>query len=204
METKDRILKGAEELFFKYGVKSITMDDIAKHLGISKKTIYQFYADKNEIVQLLIRQHIKINECVCEEMIEKTANVVEEFLGMIKQISAMFSQMNPTLFYDLQKYHPKVWKIVTEFKYNFIERTVEEAMSRGVEQGLVRKDINIKILAKVRVEQIELAFNPQVFPPDKFKLVDVQLALLEHFLYGICTLKGYKLINKYKQVTEEE
>lgn len=204
MEPKDRILKGAEELFFKYGVKSITMDDIAKHLGISKKTIYQFYADKNEIIETLMRQHIENNECECRAIMKETANVVEEFLAMIKHISAMFSKMNPALFYDLQKYHPKAWKLISEFKGNFIERNVEESLMRGIKEGLVRKDINIKIITRVRVEEIELAFNPQAFPPDKFKLVDVQLALLEHFLYGICTLKGYKLINKYKQVTEDE
>lgn len=204
METKDRILKGAEELFFKYGIKSVTMDDIARHLGISKKTIYQFYSDKNEMVETLVVQKTKNNECEFKEISENSANVVEEVFEMMKHLALMFSQMNPNLFYDMQKYHPNSWKLFKQFKENTIERMVEESVKRGIDQGLVRADINTKIIARLRMEEVEMGFNPLVFPPDKFKIVDVQLALLEHFLHGICTLKGHKLINKYKQVTEDE
>lgn len=204
MKTKDRILKGAEELFFKYGIKSITMDDIAKHLGISKKTIYQFYSDKNEVVETLMTQRMNANECELQQITKKSSNVIEEVFAMMKYLGIMFSEMNPNLFYDLQKYHPNSWKIFKKFKEECIERMVEDSVKRGIKQGLVREDINTKIIARLRMEEVEIGFNPEAFPPDKFKIVDVQLALLEHFLHGICTLKGHKLINKYKQVTEEE
>lgn len=204
METKDRILKGAEELFFKYGIKSITMDDIAKHLGISKKTIYQFYSDKNEVVETLMATQTKNRECEFMKIAENSSNVIEEVFEMMKHMGTMFSQMNPNLFYDMQKYHPNTWKLFKQFKEEFIERMVENSVKRGIEQGLVRADINTKIVARLRMEEVEMGFNPQVFPPDKFKIIDVQLALLDHFLHGICTLKGHKLINKYKQVIEEE
>ena len=204
MEPKDRILKGAEELFFMYGIKSITMDDIAKHLGISKKTIYQFYSDKNEVVETLMTQRLKKNECEFQNIAKESVNVIEEVFEMMKHVGVIFSQMNPNLFYDLQKYHPKAWKLFKKFKEECIERMVEESVKHGIKQGLVRADINTKIVTRLRMEEVEMGFNPQAFPPDKFKIVDVQLALLDHFLHGICTLKGHKLINKYKQVTEEE
>lgn len=204
MKTKDRILKGAEELFFKYGIKSITMDDIAKHLGISKKTIYQFYSDKNEIVEILMIQRMKINELEFKQIAEQTDNVIEEVLAMMKHIGIMFSQMNPNLFYDMQKYHPNSWKLFKQFKEECIERMVEESVKRGIKQGFVRADINTKIIARLRMQEVEMGFDPQTFPPDRYEIVDVQLALLDHFLHGICTLKGHKLINKYKQITEEE
>jgi len=204
MKTKDRILKGAEELFFKYGIKSITMDDIAKHLGISKKTIYQFYSDKNEVVEILMIQRMKLNELEFKQITEQTDNVIEEVLAMMKHIGIMFSQMNPNLFYDMQKYHPNSWKLFKQFKEECIERMVEESVKRGIKQGFVRADINTKIIARLRMQEVEMGFDPQTFPPDRYEIVDVQLALLDHFLHGICTLKGHKLINKYKQITEEE
>lgn len=204
MEPKDRILKGAEELFLKYGIKSITMDDIAKHLGISKKTIYQFYTDKNEVVETLMKHLTQENECVFQGIAEKATNVVEEVFAMMKHMSTMFSQMNPNLFYDLQKYHPIAWNHFKHFKENTIEKMVETSVKKGMEQGIVRTDINTKIIARLRMEEIEMGFNPMVFPPDKFKIVDVQLALFDHFLHGICTIKGHKIINKYKELTEEE
>jgi AcrR family transcriptional regulator len=204
METKDRILQGAQELFFKFGIKSITMDDIAKHLTMSKKTIYQFYSDKNEVVETLMTEQMKLNEIQFQQIVNESANVVEEVFEMMKHMGTMFSQMNPNLFYDMQKYHPNSWKQFKQFKENCIERMVEDSVKRGIKEGLVRSDINTKIMARLRMEEVELGFNPHAFPPDKFKIVEVQVAMLEHFLHGICTLKGHKLINKYKQLIEEE
>ncbi len=204
METKDRILKGAEELFFKYGIKSITMDDIAKHLAISKKTIYQFYSDKNEVLEMLMKDGMKANQKEFEQLAKDSENVIAEVFSIMKHMGVMFSQMNPNFFYDLQKHHPGTWKLFKKFKEECIERMVEDSVKRGIKQGLVRPDINSKIIARLRMEEVEMGFNPHIFPPDKFKIMDVQLALLEHFLHGICTLKGHKLINKYKEIIEEE
>ncbi|MBL7882886.1 MAG: TetR/AcrR family transcriptional regulator [Bacteroidia bacterium] len=204
METKDRILKGAEELFFKFGIKSVTMDDIAKHLTISKKTIYQFYSDKNEIVETLMKISLKQDECEFQQIQHDSANMIEEVMNMMKHISAMFSKVNPTIFYDLQKYHPKAWAQFKAFKNDCMVKVIETSIERGKKEGLVRTDINSKILSKMRIEQVEMGLNPDVFPPQEYRLVDIQLSLIDHFLHGICTLKGHKLINKYKEIIEEE
>lgn len=204
MEPKDRILKGAEELFFKYGIKSITMDDIAKHLAISKKTIYQYYSDKNEMLEVLMKNKMKTNQLEFEQLAKNSENVIEEVFAIMKHMGNMFSQMNPNFFYDLQKYHPATWNLFKQFKEECVEQMVEDSVKRGIKQGFVRTDINTRVIARLRMEEIEMGFNPQTFPPDKFKIIEVQLALLEHFLHGICTLKGHKLINKYKEIIEEE
>lgn len=204
METKERILQGAEELFFRYGIKSVTMDDIAKHLAISKKTIYQFFEDKNELVETLMSIGLKKDECEFRQIQKDSENVIVEVFNMMKHMGNMFSKVNPNIFYDLQKYHPKAWLQFKEFKHNCMARMVEDSIERGIREGLVRTDLNAKVLARLRIEQVEMGFNSEVFPPDKFKLLDVQLAMIDHFLHGICTLKGHKMINKYKEVTEEE
>ena len=204
VDTKSKILNGAEELFFKYGIKSVTMEDIAKHLGISKKTIYQFYSDKNELVEIFMAERLKENEHECRLIAKNATNVIEIFFALMEHLGVMFSNMNPKLFYDLQKYHPTTWKLFKQFKEGFIELMVQDSLKRGMKEGFVRKDINTKIIARLRMEEVEMGFNPELFPPNKFKIIDVQLALLDHFLHGVCTLKGHKLINKHKQVTEEE
>jgi TetR/AcrR family transcriptional regulator, cholesterol catabolism regulator len=204
MEPKDRILQGAEELFFKYGIKSITMDDIAKHLAISKKTIYQYFADKNELVEILMSIKLKEDECEFKQIQQESDNMVTEVFNMMKHMGTMFAKVNPNIFYDLQKYHPAAWKQFKTFKQDCMARMVESSIERGMKEGLVRPDINAKILSRWRIEQVEMGFNSEIFPPDKFKIAEVQLAMIDHFLYGICTLKGHKLINKYKQVIEEE
>lgn len=202
--TEEKVILGAEELFFKYGIRSVTMDDIAKHLGMSKKTIYQYYKEKDEIVHKLMMAHIKEDECSFSECAEKSANIVEEVFNMMKNIHDIFSKINPQFIYELQKYYPQTWKLFKDFKENFILKMVEQSIEKGIKDGHVRPDVNVKILSRARMENVEMAMNPACFPPDKFKILDVQLTLVEHFLYGICTLKVHKLINKYKEITEEE
>ncbi|HLG03292.1 MAG TPA: helix-turn-helix domain-containing protein [Bacteroidia bacterium] len=204
MEPKERILKAAYELFFRYGIKSVTMDDIAKHLAMSKKTIYQFFRDKNEVVHTLMMTSLKKDEVEFGDITGFAANVVEEVFMIMKKMHAIFANINPNIFYDLRKYHPSTWDLFHRFRTEFILKMVEATLEKGKRDGHVRTDVNTRVLARLRIEEIDMGFNPLVFPPDKFRILDVQLALTEHFLYGICTLKGHKLINKYKQVVEED
>jgi TetR/AcrR family transcriptional regulator, cholesterol catabolism regulator len=202
--TKERIIKGAEELFFQYGIKSVTMDDIAKHLGMSKKTIYRVFPDKDEVVNTLMQIKIEEDKREFTHLVTSAENIVHEVFLMLKHMSNMFTKLNPALFYDLQKHHPEAWSKFKAFKEEFILGMVQSTIKKGIQQGYVRPDTDPSILARLRIEEIEMGFNPKLFPPPQFKIVDVQIALMEHFLYGICTLKGHKLINKFKQIVEED
>ena len=204
METKDRILKSALELFFRFGIKSVTMDDIAKHLAMSKKTIYQFFRDKDEVVHTLLQTELKRDMDDFTEIANTASNVVEEVFNHMKKMHEIFHNINPNIFYDLRKYHPRTWDMFHDFRTNFVLKQVIDAIEKGKKDGLVRADIQSDVISRLRVEEIDMGFNPGIFPPDKFRILDVQLAMTEHFLYGICTLKGHKLINKYKQIIEEE
>ena len=204
METQERIELAAHELFYRFGIKSVTMDDIAKHLSMSKKTIYTFFEDKDQIVTQLCNKDLHNRQCRFEQIAQASKNAIDEILMMMKYMGEMFSGMNPNLFYDMQKYHPNAYKNFRAFKEEKILKMVVENLQKGIEQELYRKDMDIRIIAKLRVEQVEMAFNPSIFPPDKFKPVQVQMQLLDHFMHGISTLKGHKLINKYKHLIEEE
>ena len=182
-------MHGAQELFFLYGIRSVLMDDIAKHLSVSKKTIYRVYKDKEKLVHELVKELLKEDEKVCKELQKGSANVVEEFFNIMKHVEKMICRVNPGMFYDLQKYYPASWKLFIEFKENCILKMVEESLTKGIKQGHIRSDINVKTLSRMRIQQIEMGFNPTVFPPDKFKLADVQTSMIDHFLHGVCTLK---------------
>ncbi len=204
MTTKEKILTGSRELFQRYGIKNITMDEIAKQLGISKKTIYQEFPDKDSLVHSLMESDMDVRQKEFEAIYTQSANLVEEVFTIMKKMTEIFSTCNPVMYYDLQKHYPKTWKVFSDFKMKFILQRVEQSIEKGKKDGLVRTDINTGILSLLRIEEITMAMSGQVFPPDKFSVLEVQLALTEHFLYGICTLKGHKLINKYKKVNEEE
>src|SRR3978361_1023871 len=120
----ERIIEGGEELFLKAGIKSVTMDDIAKHLGISKKTIYHFFKDKNELVVALVNKKLKDDECQINDIISKSADVIEEMINMMKCSEEIFSRINPIVIHDLQKYHPEAWKQFQDLKADVVIRTL--------------------------------------------------------------------------------
>lgn len=203
MSQIDRIILGGEELFLKAGIKSVTMDDIARHLGMSKKTIYQFFKDKNELVVALVKKKLEQDETQMCAIIGRSANVIEEMINMMKCSEEMFSRTNHIVIHDLQKYHPEAWREFQNFKSGVIVRTLEDLLSKGIKQGYIRPDIDVKIIARMRVMQVEMGFDGSSFPVAEFNAWKVQQQFLEHFNYGICTLKGYKLLNEYKNIQEE-
>ncbi|MBI4947754.1 MAG: TetR/AcrR family transcriptional regulator [Bacteroidetes bacterium] len=204
MPTKEHILKSADDLFFRYGVKSVTMDHIASHLGMSKKTIYHFFKDKDELMNVFAQSFVNRNIGAFEHVCKSSHNAIDEIFCVMKQLRAMMLQMNPKLFFELQKYYPKAWQQFRDFREKHVAEMIQKNLEKGIKQGLYRSDINIIVLAKLRLEEIEMAMNPSIFPMNKFNITQVQLALFEHFLYGICTLKGHKLVNKHKQIIDEE
>jgi AcrR family transcriptional regulator len=195
---QEKIIEGARELFFRHGMKSVTMDDLATHLGISKKTLYQYYSDKDALVFDITVREIRLHAAAVSEIRKHSTDAIQEILSAMKIMSAMMNKISPTVFYDLQKYYKESWKSFTEFKSLQMCDFIEENLRRGIRQGLYRKELNLKIMARLRLEELQLGYNPDVFPPDSFNIQEVQLSMMEHFLHGIVTLKGYELIEKHK------
>ena len=203
MSQIERIIQGGEELFLTAGIKSVTMDDIAKHLGMSKKTIYQFFKDKNELVIALVKKKLQEDEDNMSAIISQSGNVIEEMINMMKCSEEIFSRINPIVIHDMQKYHPDAWKQFQNFKSGVLVHTLQELLTKGIKQGYIRPEIDVKIIARMRVNQVELGFNANIFPVAEFNTWKVQQQFNEHFSYGICTLKGYKLLNQYKNIHDE-
>lgn len=203
IEIKDKILKGAEELFMRYGVRSITMDEIARHLGISKKTIYLYFSDKDEIVLSVSQAHLRAQQKRFDLIAEESKNSVEELVRLSFCLKENLKGMNPSVLFDLQKYHQKAWAAWQEYKRKVIKESVVRNLKQGIKDGYFRPDINPEILAVVRLETIQMGFDDQLFPRDKFNLAQVQLHILEHFIHGLLTEKGKKLYHKYKETINE-
>lgn len=205
MEVKDHIISESDKLFCQYGFKSVTMDDIAKHLGMSKKTIYSHFSDKNEIINTVIDLKLNSQKCLIKNNIETSENAVHEAFFAVTNMKQLLSNMNPILFYDLQKYHPKAWAYFSEFREKHLYSAIYDNLLVGIKEGYYREDIKPDILTQMRLEQIDLIFNMNSsYANGKYGIIQVMTELTEHFLYGICTIKGHNLINKYKEILEEE
>lgn len=199
MEQKERIQQKAHDLFMQYGLRSVSMDDIAGALGMSKKTIYQFFSDKDDLVDDVVNDELNQTQQDCMYCKSKAGNAVEEMFLLMEQIHDQFQNMNPMVLYDMQKFHPSAYEKFKKHKNEFVFKMIRQNMERGVKEELYRQEINIDVICKYRLEAMMIPFNISVFPPGKYNLADVTQETMEHFLYGLATLKGYKLILKYKQ-----
>ncbi len=200
MEAKERILSKANELYMRYGVRSVTMDDIAEHSGVSKKTIYLFFADKDELVEAVLMEELSDSERCCTVDKASSVNAIDEMFKVMDQLEEMFHTMNPTLIYDLQKYHPKAYQQIEKHKSEFVFAMIKDNIERGIAEGLYREDINITIITRFRVESMMLPFHPAFHgKTSRFNIAYIESEILLHFLYGLASPKGYKLIQKYQQ-----
>jgi TetR/AcrR family transcriptional regulator, cholesterol catabolism regulator len=202
-DIKKKILKGAESLFMKYGVRSISMDDIARHLSVSKKTLYQHFADKEDIVTITCQSHIEEMSQEFEMIRKNSKNAIDELAKISSCLKQNSEEMNPSLLFDLQKYHPRAWNVWVNHKNKFIRESVVRNLSQGIEEGYFRPEIDKEVIATMRLELVQLVFDDQIFPPSRFKLYEVQIQIFDHFVYGLVTEKGRKLYQKYKETLVE-
>ena len=199
IETGIRIKEKAHGLFMQYGLRSVSMDDIASNLGMSKKTIYQYYADKDELIEAVISDELQRSQHICERDQQCSDNAIHEIFLALEMVVDMMSSMNPSLIFDMQKYHPKAFLRFQQHKNDFLYSVTRINMERGIREGLYREDINLDILSRYRVESIMLPFNPDFHTKVKYGLARLHEELIIHFLFGIASPKGYKLIIKYQQ-----
>lgn len=189
-ELKIKILSTAESLFRKFGTRSITMDEIASTLGISKKTIYQIFKDKNEIIFDMMKNHSQ-NECkVLEKASENITDALEEVVRISQYMVAELKNLNPNFIYDLRKYHREAWDYYETIRQKMMHDRISQNIERGIKEGLYMPDLNIDILVRMRMGHFAMIMNEQFFPPDQFSLLELHLFFLDHFLRGIVTPLG--------------
>jgi AcrR family transcriptional regulator len=203
LDNKEKILRGAEDLFMKYGVRSISMDDIARHLSVSKKTLYQHFADKDELVVLVLKSHLERNAKEVETILETAGNSIEELAKISACMKRNIQGLNQTMMFDMQKFHPKAWSVWVEFKQKYIRESVIRNLKRGIQEGHIRPDVDPEVIAALRIELIQFSFNPDVFPRERFNMVEVHSQLFDHFVFGLVTEKGRKLYLKCKELNQQ-
>lgn len=203
LDVKTKIIKGAETLFMKYGVRSISMDDIARHLSVSKKTLYQHFEDKEDIVTVACQSHIELMMSEFEKIRINAKDAIDELAKISTFLKRNSEELNPALLFDLQKYHPKAWSVWINHKHKFVHDSVVRNLKQGIAEGYFRPEIDLFVIAAMRLELVQLPFDDRVFPPSRFNLAEVQMQVFEHFVHGLLTDKGRKLYQKCKETQIE-
>lgn len=203
MPVKDRILETALRMFRMYGIKSVTMFDISRESGVSKKTVYEHFRDKEELVQEGMRFMLNGHGQHLEDFRQQSANAIEELLKEVKYMEDMGNTINPVMLYEMQKYHPDIWQEVEAFKKDHLVRAINANLERGIREGLYRNDFKLNIMARMRLLQLETVFQPALFPATDFNMPEVIKEITAHFLLGITTTQGRKQVAEYLHIKED-
>lgn len=201
---KERIQQKAGELFKRYGIRSVTMDEIATQLGISKKTIYQFYSDKDALVQDIFRDITNHNKQKCISFKDIAENAIHEQYLASESSREIFNDMSSSVLFDLNRYHPNVYADFEKFKKQFLFNVIKENLVRGIKEGLFRKDLNVNIITWLRLEMIAGIFHNEEVITGKTKPHQFENEMKDFFLHGICTEKGLSFITKYKHQRQKK
>ena len=205
--TKTKILQAAHELFGKYGIRSVTMDELARELSISKKTLYQYFKNKEDLVTQLIHYFLADEMSRCEKIHAEAGNAIDEMLKMANYIISHLKMMNPTTMYDIQKYYPAVWQLLEKHRTEFVYSVVLDNLKKGMKEGIYRKNINAKVIAKLYIVHIEVFADNHFFKQNKLKPVDIYTEMFKYHIYGIASEKGIQYlknnIQKVKQNADD-
>lgn len=187
------------DLFMRYGIKSVTMDDLARQLGISKKTLYQYVSNKNDLITQIFYQKIELEKTIMAQIREDSSDAIDEILKIAAYVIGELRELSPTTVYDLQKYYQETWRQMEALHQRYIYVIIRENLQRGMGQGLYRQNMNPDIIAKLYVGKTSLVVDEDVFPTRDYDMSDLFREYIHYHIYGIASPKGLALLEKHLQ-----
>ncbi|BAO55096.1 TetR/AcrR family transcriptional regulator [Nonlabens marinus] len=200
METKDLILKESMDLFLTLGFKSVTMDEIASKIGMSKKTLYAHFKTKASLVHdASLHFCTKVCDGVDAISASESANPIEELYDVKKFVMQQLKGDNTSPIYQLKKYYPEVHKKVELMQFDHMNGCIQKNVQRGMELGLYRDNIDTGFIARMYFIGLQGIKEITVFPPDQYPVHELYDQYLEYHLRGIVTPAGRQILNEITQ-----
>lgn len=183
-------------MYQKFGIKSVTMDDVSRELGISKKTLYQHFADKEELVSRVTDFMIGINKNCLKEIKDKKLNAIDELFEVVRHVNQMLKEHNPSTEYDLKKYYPVEYQKVRMVKRETMYESALSNLRNGMEQGIYRTDLNPEMIAKLHVARVEGMMENDVFSIEDYTNRDFFREIMVYHIRGIANERGIQILEE--------
>ena len=193
------VLERVRELFFKYGVRSVSMDDICRDLGISKKKLYQLFSSKNELVEKLLELERENFEIIFDTYSFEGVNAIDILLTVSKEVGERFRDVSPSMTFDLKKYYPDIYHKHIEERIDFIFKKIQINLEKGINQGVYRDDLSVELVARIYIRRLIDLHNPEFFPADKFSFQTLFETMFDNFIRGIANAKGIEYYESQKR-----
>lgn len=189
---KDKILKAAIHFFHSQGIKSVKMDDIAHHLAISKRTLYELYGNKEELLLACIKKGQEQLSHHIEEMVGQGANTMEVFIAIIANKMEEVNHIHPRFFTEISKYPSVVGYLERKRLEN--QANSESFFRKGVEDGYFLPDINFEIVMEISNQCVEHVMGSEMY--NKYPLHEIHRTIITVLVRGLCTEKGVRCIDQ--------
>ena len=204
LEESVKILKGATSLFMRIGIKSVSMDDIARELGVSKKTIYKHFADKRDLVSKVLEEDIRQDTKACLACYSSNSNAIQKMIDISRHISRQHKDLNPTLIFDVQKYYPSAWAKMEEYQTKFISSIIIQNIEEGQNEALYRTEIEPKIAAAMYGTLTQGMIQQLIQGDNNYDFKTLHLQMVSYHLFGICTQAGRSYLEQHiNEITNE-
>ena len=190
------ILTRVYELYNKFGIKSITMDDVARELGISKKTLYQHVEDKADLVERAMVQNTLKYQTNFEAIVAKNLNAIVELLEVNAYMNEMMKEQDPSLQYDLRKYYPDIQSRLMNDTRQRMYKSIRGNLLKGQKEGIYREEMDIDIICKLHMARMEYKYSSSSFTLDELNSTVVLREIFLYHLHGIANEKGVQVLNK--------
>lgn len=201
-QKKLEFLGQALDVYMRLGIKSITMDELARQLAMSKKTIYTFVKDKNDLVEQCIQLAQKSEECDIQQIAESQENAIDELLKTGELVSSRLRAVHPSIFFDLQRYHPAAFNMLECHRNSMINEYVVSNFTKGKKQGLYRNNLDENIISKMYLSFIDVLFQGNIFPQSDYTFIQVYSEYFRYHIRGIASDKGLKYLQEIKQTNK--
>jgi TetR/AcrR family transcriptional regulator, cholesterol catabolism regulator len=189
------LVKKISDFFYRCGIKSVTMDDIARELCISKKTLYQYFKDKNDIIEQIMSLHIEMLQSDLCSLYNDSDNAINVLLVVSKYVSEQYKRLHPSVTYDLQKYYPAAWKRHTDYRKTHIVDNIKKNMEIGIQQGFYRNDLNLDIIARLYLSRIENLLHDESLLKD-YNFEELFNTIFIYHIRGIANQQGLEYLEK--------
>jgi AcrR family transcriptional regulator len=199
MDIKDRIIEGAADLFKTYGIKSVTMDSLANQFGMSKRTIYEIFADKDELLMAVLTRMNQQQKEMIRKVLGESENSIIAIFRMLEINRDNFQSMSPAFLADLKKYHHEVLMKKADKSEMPDYRNHQEIIENGITEGLFRPEINPDLANRCLFNLGSSIMNNDLYPYEQFSRRDVIKNIFLNYLRGISTQKGLLLIDKLEE-----
>ncbi|UTW64170.1 TetR/AcrR family transcriptional regulator [bacterium SCSIO 12741] len=190
-----QLLKGAMDIFMRYGIRSVTMDDLARHLSISKKTLYKYVTDKNDLVAKVFELHQDLECQTMEGIVKRGLNAIDENFEISQMVINQVKDIHPSIMYDIEKYYPEAMKQFHDYKMDVVMGWVKDNLKRGMAEGYYREDLNIDVISVVYIQRMDDFFHSNLYPP-QLSFLDIYLELFRYHIRGIASEKGVEYLKE--------